>query len=191
VAAAIDRYIIALLNWRHELECREQPMSLRLGKPIVAIVTLVTIVPLMAAIGGCAAPPHAAPNPTVVQLNVSYGPQGDAYKKLERGAIAGTPQRIGFYYSINPDCSLNGLVRIQVKDPPAHGSVAFDNADGYTSFPSGSAGFECNRKKSPGTEVMYTANRDFVGTDKLTIQVLGPNGRYMETEYTVKVLAPK
>jgi hypothetical protein len=150
------------------------------------------ILGFMATISGCAAPPPRT-NTSVVQVKFDFSPQdqGASYKKIERGAIAGSPQHVGFYYSINPDCTLNGLVKMQVKDPPAHGAVAFDNADGYTNFPSSSSASECNKKKSPGIEVMYTADKDFAGTDKFAVQAIGPNGKYMETEYTVKVLAPK
>jgi hypothetical protein len=37
---------------------------------------------------------------------------------------------------------------------------------------------------------MYTSAQDFVGTDHFTVQGIGPKGRFMETDYTVKVLAP-
>jgi hypothetical protein len=32
--------------------------------------------------------------------------------------------------------------------------------------------------------------QDFVGTDQFTVQGIGPKGKYMETDYTVNVLAP-
>lgn len=145
---------------------------------------------LFAAVGGCASsPPPSKNSPTQVQINVNLTPQD--HKPLERGAISGVPQHVGFYYSVNPDCSSGGLVNTQLKSPPTHGSVEFVNADGYTNFPSTSAGHDCNKQKSPGVEVIYTSERNFVGTDQFTVQGIGPKGKYMETDYTVKVLAPK
>jgi hypothetical protein len=147
---------------------------------------------LMALVTGCAAPPPSNNSPGQVQVNFNFNPQDQpgSHKNLERGAISGVPQHVGFYYSVNPDCSSDGLVQTQLKTPPTHGSVAFAKADGYTSFPSTSPGHECNSRKSPGVEVIYTSAKDFVGSDQFTVQGIGPKGKYMETDYTVNVLAP-
>ena len=144
---------------------------------------------LIALLAGCAA--SRSPNPTQVQVSFNLPPRDQPVpaKHITRAAISGTPQHVGFFYSVNPDCSSDGLVQLQVKEPPAHGSVAFANADGYSSFPTGSASHECNKRKSPGVEVVYTSAKDFVGADQFTVQGVGPHGAYLETDYTVKVLA--
>jgi hypothetical protein len=151
----------------------------------IAVVTAVT-----AFVSGCATSPP--PSTSQVQMNVNLTVQGQPGdpKNIKRGAISGVPQHVGFYYSVNPDCSSEGLVRTQLKNPPAHGSVTFDNADGYPNFPPTSPSHECNGKKSPGVEVIYTAAKDFVGTDQFTVEGVGPKGRYMETDYTVRVIRP-
>jgi hypothetical protein len=149
---------------------------------------------LIALISGCATSTPPSKNPSAqVQVSFNFTPQDQpgSPKNLVRGAISGIPQHVGFYYSVNPDCSSGGLVQTQLKSPPTHGSVAFIEADGYTNFPSTSSGHECNSKKSPGVEVVYTSTKDFVGTDQFTVQGIGPKGKYMETDYTVKVIAPK
>jgi len=143
-------------------------------------------------VSGCAASPPPKNPPAQVQLNFNFTPQGQTSlpKSLARGAISGVAQHVGFYYAVNPDCTSDGFVQTQVKTAPAHGAVAFVKADGYTNFPSSSPGHECNRNKSPGIEVVYTSAKDFVGTDQFAVLGIGPKGRYMETEYTVKVIAP-
>lgn len=147
-------------------------------------------VAFLALITGCASPPSKVPA-TQVQVNLNVTPQGPSgHKSLERGAVSGAPQHVGFFYSVNPDCTSNGLVQLQLKSPPTRGSVAFVETDGYTNFASTSPGYECNTKKSPGVEVVYTSAKDFVGTDQFTVQGIGPKGKYMETDYTVNVLAP-
>lgn len=118
------------------------------------------------------------------------GPQLDAVKSVQRGAVSGIPQHMGFFYAVNPDCTSSGLVHTSVKRAPQHGSVTFVNTDGYSNFPRSSASFDCNKKKSPGVEVVYTSNKDFIGTDQFDVIGIGPKGRYMETHYTVKVIAP-
>jgi hypothetical protein len=145
---------------------------------------------LIAAIAGCAASPP--PNPTQVQVSFNLPPRDQTApaKHITRGAVSGTPQHVGFFYSVNPDCSSDGLVQLQLKAAAEHGSVSFAKADGYSSFPLGSPSHECNRNKSPGVEVVYTSAKDFVGVDQFTVQGVGPHGAYLETDYTVKVLAP-
>jgi hypothetical protein len=159
-------------------------MTLKLG--ILALTTFAGFV------SGCAASPPPKNPPAQVQLNFNFTPQGQTSlpKSLARGAISGVAQHVGFYYAVNPDCTSDGFVQTQVKTAPAHGAVAFVKADGYTNFPSSSPGHECNRNKSPGIEVVYTSAKDFVGTDQFAVLGIGPKGRYMETEYTVKVIAP-
>jgi hypothetical protein len=156
-------------------------MILRFG--IIAAITFVS---------GCAASPSPKNTPAQVQVNFNVIAQDQhrSPKSVARGAMSGVPQRVGFYYSVNPDCSSDGLVQTQVKSPPTHGSVTFVKADGYTTFPSTSASHDCNTKKSPGVAVMYTSAKDFVGTDQFTIQGIGPHGVYLESDYAVKVIAP-
>lgn len=153
-------------------------------------VTGIAATALIAIISGCATSPPPSRSPAQVQVNFNFTPQDQPAlpKHVARGAISGMPQRVGFYFSVNPDCSSDGLVQMQLKGPPTHGSVEFAKADGYTNFSSTSAGHECNTKKSPGVEVVYTSAKDFVGTDQFTVQGIGPHGKYMETNYTVKVL---
>ena len=143
-------------------------MAVKLGSSVVTT--------FIALISGCAA--------------VSPQSQSESPKNVSRGAISGMPQHVGFYYSVNPDCSSDGLVQTQLKSPPAHGSVEFVKADGYTSFPSSSPSHACNTRKSPGIEVIYTSAKNFAGTDQFVVQGVGPKGKYMETDYTVRVLAP-
>jgi hypothetical protein len=152
----------------------------------------VSVTVLIAFVAGCASAPPPRTSTTQVQVNFNLTPQAQlaSQKHIERGAISNVPQHVGFYYSVNPDCSSGGLVQTQLKTPPTHGSVAFVKGDGYTNFPSTNPGFECNKKKSPGVVIIYTSAKDFVGADQFTVQGIGPKGKYMETDYTVNVLAP-
>ncbi|HEY2678651.1 MAG TPA: hypothetical protein VGI65_16890 [Steroidobacteraceae bacterium] len=165
---------------------------------MISKISCFAVTTLSAIIGGCATSPPPAPAPapkspgTQVQVNFNFTPDGQpsSPKRVVRGAISGVPQHVGFYYSVNPDCSSGGLVQTHLKNAPTHGSVAFDKTDDYTSFPSTSPGHECNSKKSPGVEVLYTSTKDFVGADQFTVVGIGPKGKYMETDYTVNVVAP-
>jgi len=138
---------------------------------------------------GCATP---RPPPSTLQVNVNFSPQDQSgpSKRIARGAISGVPQRVGFYYSVNPDCTSDGLVQLRLKSAPSHGAVDFAQGEGYSNFPQTSPGHECNRQRSPGVEVIYTSAKNFSGEDRFTVQGVGPKGKFMETDYTVNVLAP-
>jgi hypothetical protein len=144
-------------------------------------------------LAGClnVTPPPADAAPRTVQVNFNVAQTPSAASNFSRGAISGNPQRMGFFYSVNPDCTSDGLVRMDVKSPPKHGSVAFVNADDYTSFPASSDSHECNKKKSRGVQVVYTANSDFTGVDQFSVQGIGPRGKLLLADYTVTVVAPK
>jgi hypothetical protein len=148
---------------------------------------------VIAVTGGCSSSrpaPDTASKQVQVTFNFVQGGQAGVEKSVQRGAVSGIPQDVGFYYAVNPDCTSSGLVRTTVKKPALHGSVAFVNTDGYTNFPANSDSHECNKQKSPGVEVSYTSDKDFIGTDHFTVEGIGPKGKYMVTDYTVNVVAP-
>jgi hypothetical protein len=147
---------------------------------------------LSALLSGCITVLPPASNPAAVQynFNVPAPAQPGAVQNVERGAISGKPQHVGFFYAVNPDCTLTGLVTTMVKTPALHGSVTFAKADGYPNFPLYSDSRDCNKRKFPGVEVLYTSNQDYSGPDQFTVQGVGPLGRYLETHYLVKVIAP-
>jgi len=159
-------------------------MASKLGR----VAAIVLIAPVSGFV--TVAPDVHTPPPVQFNFNVNSVTQSDAMKELQRGAVSGMPQYMGFFYAVNPDCSSSGLIHTSVKTAAQHGSVQFVNTDGYSSFPRGSDSFDCNKKKSPGVEVVYTSDKDFIGTDQFAVIGIGPKGRYMETQYTVKVVSP-
>lgn len=78
-------------------------MSLKIASAAVTTV--------MVLVTACAAPPPSKNSPAQVQVNFNFNPQDQpgSHKNVERGAISGVPQHVGFYYSVNPDCSSDGL----------------------------------------------------------------------------------
>jgi len=148
---------------------------------------------LSALLSGCITVLPPEPNPAAVQyiFNVPPPAQPGAAQNVERGAISGKLPHVGFFYSVNPDCTSNGPVTMMVKTPAPHGSVTFAKAVGYTNYPPYSDSHDCNKKKRvPGVEVLYPPNQDYSGPDQFTVQGVGPLGRLLETHYSVKVIAP-
>jgi hypothetical protein len=108
-------------------------------------------------------------------------------RKLERGAVSGVPQRVGFFYAANGDCTSSGLVHMNVKQPPIHGSASFVAIEDYPSFPRG-AYYACNKNKISGMSVVYTSADGYTGSDHFSVQGIGPRGKLLTTEYTLTIV---
>jgi hypothetical protein len=76
---------------------------------------------LIALVSGCVtvSPPvqNTTPAPVQFTFNVTSAAQSSSVKALERGAVSGMPQHMGFFYAVNPDCTSDGLVQTIVKTP--------------------------------------------------------------------------
>jgi hypothetical protein len=53
----------------------------------------------------------------------AFAQEGLDKKQFTRIVASGTKQRIGFFYSLNPDCTAIGSVDIRVTKQPEHGST--------------------------------------------------------------------
>ena len=106
---------------------------------------------------------------------------------LLRTAFSGTPQRIGFFYEVNPDCTSAGLPTLRIKQQPAHGAVELGNAQDYTSFNPGSQRYDCNKQKSPGIAVSYTSQSGYIGPDQVLLEAVYTNGHAKTVSYSISV----
>ncbi len=107
---------------------------------------------------------------------------------IRRGAISGTIQRTDFFYSVNPDCTLEGLPIVKLKQAPDHGTVAIEQGTDYPQFSPGNQRYECNKSKSPGIIVSYTSKPGFKGQDAFVLEALYPHGRlrFVSVQMTVE-----
>jgi hypothetical protein len=106
---------------------------------------------------------------------------------LAKGVLSGTSQKIDFMYSVNPDCSSAGYPTVHVIKPPAHGTMAADQGDGYSSFGKDNQRYECNRAKSPGILVHYRSDAGFTGADSAAVETIFPSGNVRSTTYNISV----
>jgi TonB family protein len=108
---------------------------------------------------------------------------------IERGAIAGTAQRVFFLYSVNGDCSSAGLAQVAVDKAPEHGKVSFAKISDYTDFPASNKNYACNHKgKVNGLAVVYTPSKDFSGKERFSVQGVWPKGGLFNFDFSIKVL---
>lgn len=130
---------------------------------------------------GCADQVH---KPVPVPLS-SGAPLSGA--PLLRGAHSGEKAKIGYYYSIEPNCESSGLPEIRVTKAPAHGVASTGPGDDYPTYPKDNVRHDCNVRLLPSTRLFYQSNSNFRGRDTLEIDVLFPGG-YLYTEvYLVEV----
>ncbi len=94
------------------------------------------------------------------------------YKVVDHGKDV----NLGFYYSINPDCSARGFATAAVGSPPQGGQVLSVHSRDFPSFSSTNPRFVCNKRRIEGTKVWYRANPGFRGTDSFVLQIVDANG---------------
>jgi hypothetical protein len=105
-----------------------------------------------------------------------------------RLAASGSPVRLDFVYSTNPDCTAAGHPEIRIIQQPQNGRVEVTKTADFPNFPPSNIRSECNRRRVPGVLVRYTSQRGFVGTDSVTIEGLFPSGaNYGARRYTITV----
>lgn len=128
-------------------------------------------------------PPAPAVAPPATQASV---PNPLVYSQ-NRAVISGTKQKIGFMYSINPDCSSMGYATIRVVTPSGHGSVTFEPGDDFTASNKDNQRYPCNLKQSPGNLIYYQSVPGFIGTDAVVLDVILPSGNLQTITYNITV----
>ena len=94
----------------------------------------------------------------------------------ELASQSGAPVEIEFWYSVNPDCTSRGEMRVHVTSPPKHGTIELLAGWGYASFPEENPRRPCNQKGVAGTHGYYRSAPGFTGRDSLSTEVLYPDG---------------
>ena len=110
--------------------------------------------------------------------------QGAVYRKVvERGHDVS----LGFYASINPDCSSRGYASVAVLNPPQGGQVFSEHKKDYASFVPTNPRSACNKLRLPGTRVYYHAKPTFVGVDNFGLQIVLESGDVYNYNLEVEV----
>jgi len=84
----------------------------------------------------------------------------------------GKKRLVGFYYSLNPDCSAVGEIDARVIKQPQNGTVEVTPGTGFSGFAENNQRYACNMKASPGVRVTYMSNEGFVGSDAFEVEFL-------------------
>jgi TonB family protein len=110
---------------------------------------------------------------------------------IEKTTFSGTVQPVYYFYSLNADCTPNGLPTVEVVKAPSHGSIQVENVEGFTGYPSTNQRYQCNTQKRPTVVAAYISEKAFVGTDTFTLKGIFPSGNTTTKEFVVSVEDPK
>jgi len=98
-----------------------------------------------------------------------------------------TPQRLDFFYSANDDCSSAGQTVVQVTTLPANGKAEIKFAKDYPAYPDTNPHKSCNKTALDTTQIWYTPNPGFIGTDSLKVTATFPAGAPTDFTYPIVV----
>lgn len=103
---------------------------------------------------------------------------------VERSAKGPTAKNIevGLYLNVKPDCTSGTLPGIRLVEPPANGTVSIKQAKvRATNYK------QCLALEVPGFVAFYQSKPDFVGTDRVVIEVKYQEGRTELQRITINV----
>jgi hypothetical protein len=120
---------------------------------------------------------------SILALNVT---SAAAQTPKEIKARSGIPVVIVNFLNARPDCSSNpGPIAVPViREKPANGLIQMQIVASDVA-----AGGKCPARKIPTTALIYTSNKDFIGSDTVQIEVETGN-RTTSLSYKIIVQAP-
>jgi hypothetical protein len=116
-----------------------------------------------------------------------FGIEGLESQTFTRVVASGAKQRIGFYASLNPDCTATGDVNVRVTKQPEHGTVETVATTDYIQYPKESIRSKCNQHKVKGALVNYKAAEKYTGNDEFDLLILFPGGFAREVHLNINV----
>lgn len=108
-----------------------------------------------------------------IVCSIPASAQSAVYQKVVEH---GKDVSLGFYASVNPDCTSRGYASAAVTNPPQGGRVLSTHASDFATFVATNPRSACNRRRLQGTKVWYRASPSFIGTDSFQLQIIRANG---------------
>ena len=89
----------------------------------------------------------------------------------------------GIFATVRKDCTAGPLPSVRLINPPAHGKVTLKQAKLRATNVKNCLGMEL-----PAFVAIYRSERDFIGQDRFTIEIVGNNGKAQIQQVTVTVM---
>jgi hypothetical protein len=116
-----------------------------------------------------------------------YSIEGQRNETITRIVASGGKQRVGFYTSLNPDCTMSGDITVRVTKQPEHGKVETAVVTEYVHYPKENIRSKCNQHRVKGVLVNYKAAEKYTGSDEFDLLLLYPHGTAWEIHYNISV----
>ncbi len=100
---------------------------------------------------------------------------------------AGKMRQVGFFTSLNPDCSTTGDIDARLTQQPREGAVELEQGTGFPVYPERNPRAMCNTRQVQGIRVKYTPKDGFIGKDVFEVEFLTPAGSDVTWKYSVTV----
>ena len=102
-------------------------------------------------------------------------------------AASGSPLKLDFMNSTNPDCSSVGRPTIRVVRPPEHGRTTVTQTTDFPRFPASNVRSQCNGRRVAGAALNYVSQRGFIGTDYVEVDIIFASGNIRHESFTINV----
>lgn len=100
---------------------------------------------------------------------------------------ANETRSIGFFSSLAHDCASKGPITITVTQKPAHGATSVRRDTDYPQHVVDRVPERCAAVRVPGTRLLYTPRRGFLGDDRIALRLELPDGRSLSTSTNLHV----
>ncbi len=100
----------------------------------------------------------------------------------------GAVLKVEFEYSVDAECKPTverGMLRVTTE--PADGRLTVESAEDFPEFKRGDARWQCNKKRVPGTKMVYHPNDGFIGEDMFKYDHYTADGRLQHVRAVVTV----
>lgn len=96
-------------------------------------------------------------------------------------------RKISFKMVVNIDCTSAGSVVARIITPPTHGTISVKNGKDRPNFIEPNPRVSCNSKELPSTQVWYTPEKDYLGSDTVSISYILPTGSTHDVNVSIIV----
>lgn len=107
--------------------------------------------------------------------------------KSEKFVLAGRTIQLGYYYSMQVDCTPNPIPDIVVVKQPALGRLRIDKTALHPAYAADNVRSVCNGKRTPTRRINYTASPGGKGEDEVVIEIYWNSGRKDVVTFLVHV----
>lgn len=95
---------------------------------------------------------------------------------VSKVAISGVPVQVAFVFVLHPDCSNDWGFTANTSSGPLNGKITIKRGIGYPNVSSINRLSNCAYRKTQGLQVFYQSNNRYVGSDKVILDVIFPDG---------------